>query len=78
MSTGSPLGHLLFMTSITKKLIVDDKGNPQEVIIPWDQFVAIEELLGLDFDDEALIDLQEARRDLEEGNEDAFVSLSES
>ena len=66
------------MTSITKKLIVDDKGNPQEVIIPWDQFVAIEELLGLDFDDEALIDLQEARRDLEEGNEDAFVSLSES
>lgn len=69
---------LLFMTSITKKLIVDDKGNPQEVIIPWDQFVVIEELLGLDFDDEALIDLQEARRDLEEGNEDAFVALSES
>ena len=66
------------MTSITKKLIVDDKGNPQEVIIPWDQFVVIEELLGLDFDDEALIDLQEARRDLEEGNEDAFVALSES
>ena len=41
------------MTAIQKKIVVDEKGNPQEVIIPWTQFCELMEELGLDLDDEA-------------------------
>ncbi|NEP80452.1 MAG: hypothetical protein F6K39_21155 [Okeania sp. SIO3B3] len=33
---------------IHKKVVVDDAGEPQEVIIPWSEFQQIEEMLGLD------------------------------
>lgn len=32
---------------IHKKVVVDDSGAPQEVIIPWAEFLQIEEILGL-------------------------------
>ena len=35
---------------IHKKVVVDDTGKPQEVIIPWAEFRQIEALLGLDED----------------------------
>lgn len=35
----------------------------------------IEELLGLDLDDEAVKQLNEARKDRESGNKDAYVDL---
>ena len=35
---------------IHKKVVIDDAGEPQEVIIPWAEFRQIEELLGLDYD----------------------------
>ena len=64
------------MTAIQKKIVVDEHGEPQEVIIPWAQFRELSELLGLDLDTEAIADLREAKRDWESGDRDAFVPLS--
>jgi hypothetical protein len=63
------------MNAIPKKIVVDEKGSPVEVILPWKVFCEVAEILGLDLDAEAEADLRETRRDLEAGNTDAFVSL---
>ena len=34
------------MMSIHRKIVVDEHGNPQEVIIPWDEFQGIAEIRG--------------------------------
>ena len=60
---------------INKKYIVDEQGNPKEVIIPVEDFRKIEELLGWDLDEEAVQRLREARRDRERGNKEAYVDL---
>jgi hypothetical protein len=60
---------------INKKYIVDEQGNPKEVIIPFDDFRKIEELLGWDLDEEAVQQLHEARGDRERGNKEAYVDL---
>ena len=61
--------------NINKKYIVDEQGNPKEVIIPVDDFRKIEELLGWDLDDESVRQLREARKDREGGNKDAYIDL---
>lgn len=60
---------------IHRKLVVDDKGMPTEVIIPWKEYQLIEELLGLDLDTDAYDDLKKARQDREAKNNSAFVDL---
>ena len=60
---------------INKRYIVDEQGNPKEVIIPVEDFRKIEELLGWDLDDKAVKQLREARRDREKGNKEAYVAL---
>ena len=63
------------MNGIPKKIVVDEKGSPVEVILPWKVFCEVAEVLGLDLDAEAEADLRETRRDLKAGNTDAFVPL---
>jgi hypothetical protein len=65
------------MTAIRKKIVVDERGNPREVIIPWAQFQEMSEALGLDLDEKAKADLRGARRDWSCGNAKAFRPLSE-
>jgi hypothetical protein len=65
------------MTAIQKKIVVDEAGNPQEVIIPWAQFCELVEELGLDLDEEAATDLRAAQNDWKSGNATAFKPLSE-
>lgn len=60
---------------VNKRYIVDEHGNPKEVIIPVEDFRKIEELLGWDLDDEALHQLREARRDRESVKKEAYVDL---
>ena len=60
---------------INKKYIVDEQGNPKEVVIPFDDFRKIEELLGWDFDEETVQQRREAKRDRERGNKEAYVDL---
>ena len=65
------------MAAIQKKIVVDEAGNPQEVIIPWAQFCELMEQLGLDLDGEAVADLRAVREDLKRGNVAAFTPLAE-
>ena len=60
---------------IKKRYILDEHGDPKEVVILLEDYRKIEELLGLDLDDEAVQQLREAQRDRESGNKDAYVEL---
>jgi hypothetical protein len=61
--------------NIEKRYIVDEQGNPKEVVISLEDFKKIEELLGWDLGDDEVKQLREARRDREPGNKDAYVDL---
>ena len=63
------------MMNITKRFIVDEKGSPKEVVISLEDFERIEEMLGLDLDDQAVNDLRKARHDRETGNTRAYADL---
>jgi len=63
------------MNAISKKLVVDEQGRPYEVIIGWEDFQEISEVLGWDLDDAAVRDLRQAREDRERGLEGAYVDL---
>lgn len=63
------------MKAIAKKLVVDERGTPQEVILPWATFCEIVETLGWDLDEEAEADLRETRSALEAGRREAFQPL---
>ncbi len=66
----------LSMIAIRKKIVVDERGKPQEVIISWAQFLELSEALGLDLDEKAKDDLRATRRDLKRRNASAFKPLS--
>lgn len=65
------------MLVIQKKIVVDEQGRPQEVLIPWEQYQQISEMLGLDLDEEAIADLRQGQRDRATGNREAYVELAE-
>jgi hypothetical protein len=60
---------------IKKRYIVDENGNPKEVVILLEDYKKIEELLGLDLDNETVEQLCEARKDRESGNKNAYMEL---
>jgi hypothetical protein len=64
------------MSAIRKKIVVDERGNPREVIISWAQFCQWSEALGLDLDEKAKLDLRATRRDLKNRKTSAFKPLS--
>jgi PHD/YefM family antitoxin component YafN of YafNO toxin-antitoxin module len=68
--------YVLSVIAIRKKIVVDKRGRPREVIIPWAQFCELSEALGLDLDKGAIADLRAARRDLKRRNTSAFKPLS--
>ena len=63
------------MITIHKKLVVDEHGKPVEVIISWDEYKEMEELLGLDLDERAISDLKQARNDRANGKKEACLDL---
>jgi hypothetical protein len=58
-----------------KKIVVDERGTPQEAIIPWKQFCEIAEALGHDLDKEAAADLRATRKDWRQRKSVGFVPL---
>ena len=64
------------MIAIRKKIVVDEQGNPTEVIISWAQFRELQEALGIDLDRKAKTDLRATLRDLKKGKASAFKPLS--
>lgn len=65
------------MTAIQKKIVVNERGEPQEVIIPWAQFCELSEALGLDFDAVEQAELREALQDSLARRREAFTPLDE-
>jgi hypothetical protein len=63
------------MINIRKEYIVDEAGTPTKVVLPLADFRLIEAMLGLDLDEEALADIEQARQDRENDSEDAFIDL---
>jgi hypothetical protein len=63
------------MINIEKKIVVDEQGLPQEVIISWKQYKEIEEILGLDLDERTAGDLRKAREDRLAENWESYVNL---
>lgn len=63
------------MLTIHKRIVIDEDGNPMEVIIPWEEYQEMAELLGLDLSKDAIADLKQAKIDRDNGNNDAYVSL---
>ncbi len=64
------------MVALRKKIVVDERGRPREVIISWAQFCELSEALGFDLDEKAKNDLRAARRDLKRRKNSAFKPLS--
>ena len=62
--------------TLNKKFVYDEKGNPIEVIIPYEQYKEIEEILGLDLEPEVKEHLRNARLD-RELNQAGYVDLDE-
>jgi PHD/YefM family antitoxin component YafN of YafNO toxin-antitoxin module len=62
---------------IHKKTFFDEDGNPREFLIPWEEYRAIEEALGLDLSPEEADGLRQARQDRESGDSDAYVDLED-
>jgi len=63
------------MLTIHKKLVVDKHWMPMEVIIPWDEYREMEELLGLDLDEAVIDDLRQARSDRAKGKKEVYLDL---
>lgn len=65
------------MPALAHKLIVDQEGRPQEVVISIESFRHIQEVLGADLDAQEEAELREAFRDSTEGNRSEFVSIDD-
>ena len=63
------------MLTIHKKVVVNEYGKPMEVIIPWKEYEEVVELLGLDLEQDAVKEIQQAYNDRVKGNKDAYVDL---
>jgi hypothetical protein len=61
---------------IQKKIVVDERGEPMEAIIPWKQFCEIAEAMGFDLDEPAKADLRATRRDWLRGKTEVFVPFA--
>ncbi|MDA1006069.1 MAG: hypothetical protein O3A87_06260 [Verrucomicrobia bacterium] len=66
------------VVTITKKIVLDEEGNPSEVLIPYAQFVELTETYGLDLDEDEQSELRDALADSKARNHDAFVPAEEA
>lgn len=62
---------------ISKKLVLNEDGNPSEVLIPYEQYVELAETYGFDLDENEQKQLREALADSVAGNRDAFIPAAE-
>jgi len=58
---------------IDKKIVLDNKGKPYEVIISYKDFKKIEEMLGLNLTNDEVITLKKAQKAREQGDFKDFV-----
>lgn len=65
------------MSTIAKKIVVDERGNPLEVIIAWSDYQDLAERMGWDLDELEAADVRAAMADWRNGDAEAFVPLSD-
>ncbi len=65
------------MINIHKKIVLDEYGNPTEVIIPYKEFLELEELLGLDLEEEVKEHLHQAKNDRMLNKANLYIELDE-
>ena len=63
--------------TITKKISLDDRGQPSEVVSPYGQFVELSEAYGWDLDESEREELREALADSRGANRSSFVSAAD-
>lgn len=63
--------------TITRKIVVDEKGEPTDVIIPYGQFVEMMEAFGLDLGEAEQAELREALGDGRDKRRENFVSAAD-
>ena len=63
--------------TIDRKIVVDDRGEPIEVIIPYAQFVELSETYGLELDGSQREELRAALADSAARRREAFVPEDE-
>jgi hypothetical protein len=63
--------------TITRKIVLDEKGEPTEVIIPYGQFVEMMEVFGLDLGKSDQDELRESLNDSRDKRRENFMSASE-
>ncbi len=62
---------------IHRRVVVNDAGEPTDVIIPWQEYREIVEVLGLDLDAVTREELRRARADRHSGDQGAYLDLDE-
>ncbi len=65
------------MFTIHKKIVLDKHGNPTEVIIPYKEFLELEELIGFDLEEEVKEHLRQAKDDRTLNRVNSYVDLDE-
>lgn len=64
--------------TLTHRTLLNEDGQPEAAVIPWDVFQQIKELIESDEPTKEEIEAcQEAERDRREGNTEAFIPLAE-
>ena len=63
--------------TITRKIVLNEQGQPFEVTIPYDQYVDIIEAFGMDLSAQSQEDLRVAMDDSTHGRREAFVTADE-
>ena len=63
--------------TIDRKIVIDDRGEPLEVIIPYAQFVELSETCGLDLDIAQRQELRAALADSASRRREAFIPEDE-
>ncbi len=64
-------------TALKKKIVVDEHGQPLEVIIAWSDYQDLAERMGWDLSEDEAADVNEAMADWRSGNPEAFIALEE-
>lgn len=60
-----------------RNFIFNKAGQPQCVIIPWNDYLEIAETLGWDLSQSEAAELREAMNDSSNGNREAFVAIED-
>lgn len=58
---------------INKKMVIDSNGKPSEVIISYEDYQKIEEMLGLDLTDKEKMSIDKAKKHREKGDYSVYT-----